>query len=77
MTVNSDYLPEYYNEVFTELLLSDYVWATLTSPSTNTLDQIPINITDSNLTYKTQVNDRLINFTFNFKMSYDYIQNVR
>ena len=77
MTVNSDYLPEYYNEVFTELLLSDYVWATLTSPSTNDLNQIPINITDSNLTYKTQVNDRLINFTFNFKMSYDYIQNVR
>ena len=77
MTVNSDYLPEYYNEVFTELLLSEYVWVRLRPFSTNTLTQVPVNITDSNLTYKTQVNDRLINFTFNFKMSYDYIQNVR
>ena len=77
MTVNSDYLPEYYNEVFSELLLSDYVWVTLTSPSTNNITQIPVNITSSELTYKTQVNDRLINFTFSFKMSYDYINNIR
>ena len=77
MTVNSDYLPEYYNQVFTELLLSDQVWAYIKSPSTNSFTAIPINITNSDLTYKTQVNDRLINFTFSFKMSYDYIQNVR
>ena len=77
ITVNSDYLPEYYNQVFTELLLSEQVWAYIRSFSTNTITAIPINITDSNLTYKTQVNDRLINFKFSFKMSYDYIQNVR
>jgi len=77
MTVNSDYLPEYYNQVFTELLLSNQVWAYIKSFSTNSFTAIPINITDSNLTYKTQVNDRLINFRFSFKMSYDYIQNVR
>jgi len=77
LTVNSDYVPEFYNEVYTELLLSDYVWAYIRPFSTNTLTAVPVNITDSELTYKTQVSDRLINFTFSFKMSYDYIQNVR
>ena len=77
MTVNSDYLPEFYNEVFTELLLSDQVWAFIKPFSTNSFTAIPINITNSNLTYKTQVNDRLINFSFSFKMSYDYINNIR
>mgnify|MGYP003625070714 FL=1 len=77
MIVNSDYLPEYYNEVFTELLLSDQVWVYMKSFSTNSFTAIPINITSSDLTYKTQVNDRLINFTFSFKMSYDYINNIR
>jgi hypothetical protein len=77
LTVNSDYLPEYYNEVFTELLLSNQVWAYIKSFSTNSFTAIPINITDSNLTYKTQVNDRLINFKFSFKKSFDKIQNVR
>ena len=77
MTVNSDYLPEYYNEVFTELLLSDQVWAYIKPFSTNSFTAIPINITNSDLTYKTQVNDRLINFSFSFKMSYDYINNIR
>jgi len=77
MTVNSDYLPEFYNEVFTELLLSDQVWIYMKSFSTNSFTAIPINITNSDLTYKTQVNDRLINFSFSFKMSYDYINNIR
>lgn len=77
LTVNSDYVPEYYNQVYTELLLSEYVWAYIKPFSTNTFTAVPINITSSDLTYKTQVNDRLINFTFSFKMSYDYIQNVR
>lgn len=77
MTVNSDYLPEYYNQVFTEMLLSDQVWAYIKPFSTNTFSAIPINITNNDLAYKTQVNDRLINFTFSFKMSYDYINNIR
>ena len=77
LTVNSDYVPEYYNQVYTELLLSEYVWAYIKPFSTNTFTAIPVNITSSDLVYKTQVNDRLINFTFSFKMSYDYINNVR
>ena len=77
MTVNSDYLPEFYNQVFTELLLSDQVWVYMKSFSTNSFTAIPINITNSDLTYKTQVNDRLVNFSFSFKMSYDYINNIR
>ncbi len=77
ITLNSDYLPEYYNEVFTDLLLSEQVWVNMTNPYSNTYQTIPVNITNSNITYKTQVNDRLINFTFSFKMSFNYINNVR
>ena len=77
ITLNSDYLPEYYNEVFTDLLLSEQVWVNMTSPYSNIYSTIPVNITNSNITYKTQVNDRLINFTFSFKMSFNYINNVR
>ena len=77
ITLNSDYLPEYYNEVFTDLLLSEQVWVNMTSPYSNIYQTIPVNITNSNINYKTQVNDRLINFTFSFKMSFDYINNVR
>jgi hypothetical protein len=77
LTVNSDYVPEFYNQVYTELLLSDYVWAYIKPFSTNTFTAVPVNITNSDLTYKTQVSDRLINYTFSFKMSYDYINNVR
>ena len=77
ITLNSDYLPEYYNQVFTELLLSDNVWVNLVPFSTNNNTAVPVNITNSDLTYKTQVNDRLINFSFSFKMSYDYINNIR
>tara|TARA_R110000796_G_scaffold48672_2_gene116691 strand:- start:2872 stop:3867 length:996 start_codon:yes stop_codon:yes gene_type:complete len=76
-TVNSDYLPEYYNQVYTELLLSEKVWCYMKSFSTNSFTAVPVNITDSNLIYKTQVNDKLINFTFSFRMSFDYINNIR
>lgn len=77
ITLNSDYLPEHYNEVFTDLLLSEQVWVNMRSTYSNIYQTIPVNITDSNLTYKTKVNDKLINFTFKFKMSFDYINNVR
>ena len=77
ITLNSFYLPEWYNNVFTEMLLSEKVWIRFRVPSTNNFTTIPVNIKTSNFTYKNSLNDRLIQFTFSFDMSFDYINNVR
>ena len=77
ITLNSFYLPEWYNNVFTEMLLSEKVWVRFRVPSTNDFTTIPVNIKTSNFTYKNSLNDRLIQFTFSFDMSFDYINNVR
>ena len=77
VTLNSFYVPEYYNNVFTEMLLSEKVWVVFRVPSTGTFTTVPVNITTSNFTYKNSLNDRLIQFQFSFDMSFDYINNVR
>jgi hypothetical protein len=63
ITVNTNYLPETYNEIFKQLLVTDEVYweydiaANLVKPLT---------IKTSNLTFKTGVNDKLINYTITF-----------
>ena len=39
--------------------------------------QLPINVKTSNITYKTSLNDRLVEYTFDFDNSYDTINNIR
>ena len=75
VTLSSGYLSEEYNEVFKQLLLSEKVWLT---NLTNTEEQvIPINVKTSNITYKTSVNDKLVEYTFEFDKSFDTINNIR
>ena len=76
-TFNSFYLPEYYNNVFAEMLLSEKIWVRFRVPSTNTFTNVPINIKTSSFTNKNSLNDKLIQFTFTFDMSFDYINNIR
>ena len=59
------------------MILSEKVWVRFRVPSTNDYTTIPINITSNNITYKNSLNDRLIQFTFSFDMSFDFINNVR
>tara|TARA_R110002051_G_scaffold166619_1_gene237385 strand:- start:11564 stop:12598 length:1035 start_codon:yes stop_codon:yes gene_type:complete len=77
VTLNSFYVPEYYNNVFTEMLLSEKVWVVFRVPSTGTFTTVPVNIRTSNFDYKNSLNERLIQFSFSFNMSFDYINNVR
>lgn len=77
ITLNSFYVPEYYNKVFTEMLLSEKIWVRMRAPYTGDFMNFPVNIKDSGFTYKNQLNDKLIQFTFNFDMSFDYINNNR
>ena len=77
ITLNSFYVPEYYSDVYSEMLLSEKVWVRYREKTTNAFINIPINIKDNNLIYKNSINDRLIQFEFNFDMSFDYINNIR
>jgi hypothetical protein len=75
-TISSGYYPEWTNNWFEELLLSEYVWLyreTDTVPN----EIVPLNITTSSFTKKTQLNDRLIEYTIEFEEAFDYINNIR
>ena len=71
ITLNSGFVPESMNETFKELLLSQYVWMVRSG------ETLPMNVEESSFTYKTGLNDRLINYTINLKYAFDTINNVR
>ena len=76
--LSSGYYPEFANEFFEQLLLSEFVWMERpkkNNPSSN--EVIPVNVKTSSMTFKTSVNDRLIEYTMNFEEAYDYINNIR
>jgi hypothetical protein len=71
LTLNSGFYPENNNDVFKQLLLSDYVWIDYES------NEIPCNIASSSISYKTSRNDKLINYTLDIEFASDTIQNIR
>ena len=75
ITLSSGFLSEEYNEVFKQMMLSEKVWVT------NMLDSgeqvLPINIKTSDITYKTSLNDKLVEYTIEFDKSFDTINNIR
>jgi hypothetical protein len=70
LTLNSGYVTEIENESYKQLLLSDQVW--LYDPD----GIIPLNIETSNLELKDIKNDKLFQYTIDFKYSFDAIQNI-
>ena len=72
LVLNTGFIKETMNITLEELLLSEYIW--LVDSSNNVFPSI---LKESNLQTKTSLNDRLINYTMNFEMSFDYINNVR
>ena len=74
-TLSSGFLSESYNEVFKQLMLSEKVWIT---NLTDTEEQIlPINIKTSDITYKTSLNDKLVEYTIEFENSYNVLNDIR
>jgi hypothetical protein len=75
VTLSSGFLSEDYNEVFKQMMLSEKVWVT------NITDEgeqvLPINVKTSDITYKTSLNDKLVDYTFDFDKSFDTINNIR
>tara|TARA_R110002126_G_scaffold45021_5_gene127870 strand:- start:20 stop:1027 length:1008 start_codon:yes stop_codon:yes gene_type:complete len=79
LTLSSGYYPEWANEWFEQLLLSESVWldSTAHNATTHRDNLTPLNVKKSSITKKTSLNDSLIEYTFEFDMAFDYINNVR
>jgi len=71
LSISTGFVDESYNEVFKQLLLSKYVWVEVENMT------LPLNITDSGLTYKTSVNDKLIAFKIEAEFSFNTLGNIR
>ena len=63
--------------MFEELLLSNYVWMTRPSTSGAGEEVVPVMVASSDLTYKTSLNEKLVEYTIEFEDAFDYINNVR
>ena len=74
-TFSSGYYPEFANQFFEELLLSEYIWWSTFKKATGIL--IPVKVKTSSVAFKTSVNDKLIEYTIEFEEAFDYINNIR
>ncbi len=75
VTLSSGFLSEEYNEVFKQMMLSEKVWVTnITEDGEQVL---PINVKTGDITYKTSLNDKLVQYTIEFDKSFDTINNIR
>lgn len=78
LTLSSGYYPEWCNAWFEQLLLSEQVWLTRLDPTNpNATQYVPVNVTKNSIIKKTSLNDKLIDYIFDFDMSFDYINNIR
>ena len=71
LTINSGFVPESFNEVFKQLMLSEQVWIDYNQ------QVLPINISNQNIDYKTSLNNKLINYTIDVEFSFNTTNNVR
>jgi len=74
-TLSSGYYPEFLNQQFEELLLSEYIWLSTFKKGSGIV--IPLKVKTSSMAFKTSVNDRLIEYTIEFEEAFDYINNIR
>ncbi len=75
VTLSSGFLSEEYNEVFKQMMLSEKVW--ITNITDKGEQVLPINVKTSNITYKTSLNDKLVEYTFDFDNSFNVINDIR
>ena len=73
--LSSGFLNESSNEKFKQLLLSEKVWITRTFKNSELV--LPINISTSEISYKTSLNNKLVEYSIEFNDSYSAINNIR
>ena len=71
ITLNSGFYPEEYNEVFKQLILSEKIWLELDGITR------PVNIATKNMSFKTQLTEKLIEYALELEFSNDIINNIR
>ena len=71
LTLNTGYYPEVYNEIFKQMQLSEDCWIEIESQT------LPIQVTSSSFAYKTQLDDKIINYTIEIEFAFNTINNVR
>ena len=71
LQLNTGFYPESYNEVFRQLSLSEELWITYEN------NVLPVTLLSSELTYKTSLNDKLINYTMDVEFAFNKINNIR
>ena len=70
-TMNTGFVIEDFNEVIRQLLMTENAWISENN------EVYPIVPKTSSLDYKTQLNDKLINFTIEFEYAYNDTNNIR
>ena len=68
LSVNTDYLTDSYNDIFKQLLVSDEIYWIYNEPN----DLRPLTITTNNIVFKTGVNDKLVQYQFDFDWGQSY-----
>jgi len=77
LILNSGYYPEFANQFFEELILSEFVWIERKKIGAKLLRKIPVKVKTSSMEFKTVLNDKLIEYTIEFEEAFDYINNIR
>lgn len=72
LKLNTGYVDESYNAVMQELIQSEYVWVV-----NENNDCIPVNVNTSSLTFKTSVNDKLVDYSIDLDYSLNVIDTIR
>lgn len=68
---STGFIDEQYNEVIRQMMLSEQVWVD------NGTDVLPISLNTKSLSFKTGVNDKLIDYTIDFEYAFDKINSIR
>ena len=74
ITLNTDYIDESCNEHIKQLMLSEQVWMTRLTDGEKV---VPLKLKSNSLQIKKKVNDKLIQYTMEFDVASDKINNIR
>jgi len=85
MTLNTGWYLEEDNDIFIEMMLSEQIWIRVDKstlgigwlPKTSSSFIVPVNLTSQQMQVKNKLNDKMINYTFEFEAAADRINNVR
>ena len=70
ITLNTDYIPEYYNDIIEEMMLSEFIYVE------NNGVYLPVNLNKKSMDKKTKMFDKLIQYTFDFEYSFNLMNSV-